>query len=70
MTPCKGIHRISCTRKGGCILTNSNEKNVQPGCIACPDALTQIIDLEDKVIFEYRAPSAIVKKIGARAKKK
>ena len=51
MIPCKGIHRIICTRKTDC--PRGVKKNVQPYCISCPDALTQIIDLEGKIIYEY-----------------
>lgn len=54
MTPYKGIIRIECKRiKGGC-LRNLRE-NVKPGCIDCPEAMTQVLDLEDKVIYEYRS---------------
>ena len=52
MIPCKGIHRIICTRKTDC--PRGVKKNAQPDCISCPDALTQIIDLEGKIIYEYQ----------------
>lgn len=52
MTPCRGLHRINCTRKSGC--PGNLKKDVQPECISCPDALTEMVDLEGKVFFEYR----------------
>ena len=55
MTPYRGIIRITCTRKKGGCLRNLKE-DVQPGCMDCPEALTQILDLDDKVIYEYRSP--------------
>jgi len=57
MTPYKGIIRITCTRKSGC-LRNLKVKDVQPGCMDCPAAKTEILDLDGKVIFEYRSPEA------------
>ena len=57
MTPYKGIINIKCTRKkGGCLL-NLKKDDVQPGCMDCPEAVTQILDLENKVIYEYRSPA-------------
>ena len=55
MAPYKGIIRISCTRKKGGCLRNLGE-DVQPGCMDCPAAVTEILNLEDKVIYEYRSP--------------
>ena len=64
MTPYKGIIRIKCNlKKGGCL--RNLKKDVQPGCMDCPQALTQVLDLEDKVIYEYRSPA---KKTGSRVK--
>ena len=64
MTPYKGIIRITCTRKkGGCLknlarhTSGGLEGDVQPGCMDCPESLTQILNLEDKVIYEYRSPA-------------
>ena len=51
MTPCKGIHRIVCTMAGGC---PRKLKNIQPDCISCPEAVTQILDLERNVLYEHR----------------
>ena len=51
MTPCKGIHRIVCTMAGGC---PRKLKNIQPDCISCPEAVTQILDLEGKLLYEHR----------------
>lgn len=66
MKPYKGIIRIECRlKKGGC-LRNLN-KNVQPGCMDCPEAETQILDLEDKPIYKYHSP---IQKTGRRIKKK
>jgi len=56
MNPYKGIITIKCMRKKGGCLRNLNIDDVQPGCMDCPKALTQILDLDDKVIFEYRSP--------------
>ena len=75
MTPYKGIVQISCTKKKG-PSTGSGPKgcprnlkvtDVQPGCMDCPEALTRILDLDGKVIFEYSAKSGTVK-IGKRLK--
>ncbi|MBW2606141.1 MAG: hypothetical protein JRD05_00750 [Deltaproteobacteria bacterium] len=65
MIPCRGIHEISCTRKSGC-LRNLKAKNVQPECMSCPDALTQILDLEGKVIYEHKIGKKVSRK-GAKA---
>lgn len=67
MNPCKGIHRITCLRKAGCA-RNLKVKDVQPECIGCPDALTEILDLEGKVIFEYRLKEKVSRK-GAKKNK-
>ena len=64
MTPYKGIVKIFCTRKSGCL--QNLQKDVQPGCMDCPEALTQIIDLEDKVVYEYRSPEV---RTGSRIKR-
>ena len=55
MTPYRGIIQISCTRKKGC-LRNLKKNNVQSGCMDCPEAITRILDLDGKVIFEYKSP--------------
>jgi len=60
MIPYKGIVQISCTKKKGC-LRNLKKNDVQPGCMDCPEAITQILDLEGTVIFEYSAKSGTVK---------
>ena len=54
MTPYKGIIRIACTRKSGCL--RNLQKDVQPGCMDCPEARTEILDLDGKVLFTYRSP--------------
>ncbi len=56
MTPYRGIIKISCTRKKGGCLRNLKKGDVQSGCMDCPEALSQILDLDDKVIYEYRSP--------------
>jgi hypothetical protein len=61
----RGIVRIECTRKAGC--PRKLKQNVQAGCLDCPEAVTRIVDLVDKVMFEYRAPEA---KPGRRSTKK
>jgi len=60
----KGIIRISCKRKSGCL--RSLHQDVQPGCMDCPEALNEILDLEGNVIYEYVSP---VEKTGKRNKK-
>lgn len=54
MNPYKGIVRISCKRKTGC--SHKIRDNVQPECMGCPEGLTEILDLEGKVLFEYQPP--------------
>lgn len=66
MTPYKGIIRIRCETKGACALKLID--NVQADCMACPDAVTEVLDLEGKVLHESRALAAIKKK-PAKAKK-
>ena len=56
MIPYKGIMQISCTRKKGC-LRNLKKADVQPGCMDCPEAVTEILDLDGGVVFEYRSPA-------------
>ena len=56
MTPYKGIIRITCLKKKGGCLRNLGE-DVQPGCMDCPAAITEILDLEEKAIYEYRSPA-------------
>jgi len=55
MIPYKGIIQITCKKKSGC-LRNLKKNDVQPGCMDCPEAVTRILDLDGKVIFEYRSP--------------
>jgi len=55
MTAYRGIINIVCIRKKGGCLRNLGE-DVQPGCMDCPESLTQILDLDDKLIYEYRSP--------------
>jgi len=56
----KGILQISCTKKKGC-LRNLKKDDVQPGCMDCPEAITRILDLEGKVIYEYSAKGGTAK---------
>nr|BDD47299.1 hypothetical protein 2 [bacterium] len=69
MTPYKGIIRVSCKRKkGGCLKNLQN--NVEPGCMDCEDSVSEILDLEDKVIYEYRSPEVKSgKRVKARGRK-
>ena len=53
MKPYKGIIRIVCERKKGCL--KNLKKNVQPGCLDCPHAITEILDLDEKVLFKGKA---------------
>lgn len=64
MKPYRGIIRIICQRKKGCL--KNLKKNVQPGCLDCPEALTEILDLDQKVLFKYRSPK---NRTGKRKKK-
>jgi hypothetical protein len=55
MTPYKGILRIECKRiKGGC--PRNLRENVKPDCMDCPEAVTQVLDLEGKVLVAHSAP--------------
>lgn len=57
MKPCKGIVKIECERKkGGCL--RNLKRDVEPGCMDCPDAKTTVVDLEGKPLFEYKSPPA------------
>jgi len=69
MTPYRGIIQITCKKKSGPSASSSGPRgclrpdrigkktnNVQPGCMDCPEAVTRILDLDGKVIFEYRSP--------------
>ena len=64
MRPYNGLIRITCKRKKGCL--RNLKRDVQPGCLDCKEAVTEVIDLEDKVLFEYRSP---VQKTGRRKRK-
>jgi len=64
MTPYKGIVRISCTKKKhGCL---QKLQNVEPGCMACASGLTEILDLEGRVV----AQSSKLKAQGSKLKAK
>ena len=65
MKPYKGIIRIVCKKKTGCL--RNLKTNVKPGCMDCPQAVTEILDLDEKVLFEYRSP---VQRTGKRKNKK
>lgn len=57
MKPYKGQIRIECEKqKGGCL--RNLKKDVEPGCMDCPQARTTIVDLEQKPLFEYKSPPA------------
>ena len=64
MKPYKGIIRIVCGLKKGCL--RSLHKDVQPGCMDCPKAITQIINLSGEVLYEYKSPA---QRTGRRLKK-
>ncbi|MEA2014861.1 MAG: hypothetical protein U9N38_06115 [Thermodesulfobacteriota bacterium] len=49
----RGIIRISCKTKS-CL--RNLRHNVKPECMDCPEAITEILDLEGKVIYEYKSP--------------
>ena len=59
----RGRINIECTRETGCL--KNLKEDVQPGCMDCPEAISKIIDLEDKVIYEYCSPEI---KTGKRVK--
>jgi hypothetical protein len=61
----KIIGDIECLKKKGCL--RNLKKDVQPGCMDCPEAKTTIIDLEGKPVFVYRSPK---EKTGIRKRKK
>ena len=54
MKPYKGIIKISCTKKTGCL--RNLHKDVEPGCMDCPAAVTEILNIEGKKIFTYKSP--------------
>lgn len=64
MRPYNGIIRITCQRKKGCL--RNLKRDVQPGCLDCPEALAGILDLEGKVLFEYRS---LAQRTGRRKRK-
>ena len=66
MKPYKGIIRISCEGKKGCL--KNLKKNVQPGCMDCPEGITEILDLDEKVLFKIKVPGSKVH--GSRLKVK
>jgi len=55
ITPYKGVIVISCSVGGAGCLRNLKE-DVQPGCMDCPKAVSRVVDLEGKDLFEYRSP--------------
>lgn len=55
MKPYKGIIKIKCESKKGC--PRKLKDNVAAGCIDCPEAVRQVLDLEGKVLSEYKAPA-------------
>ncbi len=65
MRPYKGIIKIKCVQKKGCL--RNLKIDMQPGCLDCPQAVTQIRDLDEKVLFEYRSPA---RRTGRRKKPK
>lgn len=70
MTPYRGIIRIICGYKTGCLRglkpALQGGKDVQANCIDCPEALTQVLDLDDKVVFGVEGKKLEVK--GKRTK--
>jgi len=68
MKPYRGIIKIVCRKKGGCL--KNLKENIKPGCIDCPEAKTQILDLEDNVLFEYESPKEKTGKRVAKTKAK
>ena len=64
MKPYRGIIRIVCLKKTGCL--RSLRKDVEPGCLDCPQAETIIENLAAKPLFIYHSPEI---KTGLRVKK-
>jgi len=54
MNPYKGIVKITCVKNGRCQAVDG--QNMLPGCMACPEAVVKIIDLDDQAIFELKKP--------------
>lgn len=55
MTPYRGIIRISCSlKKANC--PRKMVENMKPECLSCENALTEVLDLDGNVIYEYRSP--------------
>lgn len=52
MKPYRGLIIIKCEKKKGCL--RSLKSNVMPECMDCTSAITEVIDLENKVLFKYR----------------
>lgn len=63
MKPYKGIVEIVCLKKSGCL--RNLGKDVQPGCMDCPEAVTRVKGLEGETLFEYKSPA---EKTGRRRK--
>lgn len=60
----KGLIKITCGETKGCL--RNLKVNVQPGCMDCPKAVTEIIDYDEKVLYEYKSPAV---KTGKRKNK-
>ena len=65
MKPYKGPALIECRKKGGCL--KKLDKDVEPGCMDCPEGQLSILDLKGKTIFKYRSPA---EKTGTRVTRK
>ena len=52
MKPYKGLVKISCKRKDTC--PKKLTGNVKPECLHCPEALTENVSLEGKVLASAR----------------
>jgi len=56
MTPYAGIIKVHCRKKKNESCPRKLITDVEPECLSCPESLTQIMSLDDKIVFEYRPP--------------
>ncbi len=52
MKPYKGVVKISCEKKGTC--PRKIRGDVKPDCLHCPDALIEIVSLDNKILASAR----------------
>ena len=69
MTPYKGKIKLVCIEKSGC-RRKLKTGDVQPSCMDCLAAITQVIDLDGKIIFEYKHELSPIKSKNVLFKRK